>query len=276
MSSSTIEFVSPFGLLAKKHGTGLAYVINEIVTNNAGAAPPIEQLMSYVVDYLKAEYSITDRLTEQALTAALGNTVNRYLAGSSAGAIGWVGLDSVPPTSLDPYLTRLEQNIIRTKSISDPVSNRMLAIAIGRNDLAYWETELANPSSDWAPFFNGNLAIDTATLPYWVGASMRGSAVGFNQLKACDTPGTMNHLMSALGGNIILAAGRVLYGWEPKRVAARRPLSELNPTGPSPAFQINIICDDGFDETYEVNSQAAAESALGAVQASTNAECCLV
>jgi hypothetical protein len=51
--------------------------------------------------------------------------------------------------------------------------------------------------------FNGNLAIDTTTLPYWIGAAMRGSAVGFNQMMACDTPGTMNHLLSAQASSFL-------------------------------------------------------------------------
>jgi hypothetical protein len=157
-------------------------------------------------------------------------------------------------------------------SISDPISNRMLAIAIGRNDLAYWGTQLANPSSDWTPFFNGNLAIDTTTLPYWVGAAMRGSAVGFNQLKACDTPGTMNHLLSALGGSIVLAAGRVLYGWEPKMVASRRPINGLNPSQPT-ALVYDIVCDDGITiEDQEFVDQDAADSAADV--AASDCGCC--
>jgi hypothetical protein len=249
-------------------------VINEIVANNAGAAPPVEQLLSYVVDYLKTEYSISDLLTEQAITAALGNTINAYLTGTSAGAIGWVGLDSVPPTSLDSYLTRLEQKLIKTKSISDPISNRMLAIAIGRNDLAYWETQLANPSSDWTPFFNGNIAIDTSTLPYWVGAAMRGSAVGFNQMMACDTPGTMNHLLSALGGSIVLAAGRVLYGWEPKKVPFRRPVSTGSSNEP-PSIPYYIVCDNGdFNDDLDFSSQDEADISANVMASSTGA-CCM-
>jgi hypothetical protein len=126
-----------------------------------------------------------------------------------------------------------------------------------------------------------SIAIATTTLPYWVGAAMRGSAVGFNQLKASDTPGTMNHLLSALGGSIVLAAGRVLYGWISKipSVSLPNPPQSISGSPGGTAKQYTIYCDgmDPGDEiVIEASSPAAANSALANVQSNSDTECCFV
>jgi hypothetical protein len=121
----------------------------------------------------------------------------------------------------------------------------------------------------------------TTTLPYWEGAAMRWSAVGFNQMMACDTPGTMNHLLSALGGSIALAAGRVLYGWIPKipSVSLPNPPQSISGSPGGTAKQYSIYCD-GMDPSdvimFEAANDAAAQEVLAYVQSGSNSECCLV
>lgn len=285
MSSSTIDLISPFSPLGKKHIQGLDAVIADIVAYNAGLAPPIEDLIRYVTGYLSTTYSITDISALDALHAGLSDCINSYLAGSSAGSIGFVGLNSVDVADIPSYLTRLEQSAKAAPSVNSPQASRLLALAIGKANHEYWNTQLNIVGSDWVNFFGGNLAIDTARMPYWIGAAMCGSTSGFRQVKACDSLGSTNHLVTALGGSILVGAGRIIYGWVPRiPVVSRRPIQPAGLAGGTGGVaQPNVnwacydyCCDNGTVGSFEAENDTAAQQFVNDISVEMSNHCSLM
>jgi hypothetical protein len=216
-NKSTIEFINPYASLAQKHKDGLDFVINAITT----ASPPYtdlsaEELLEIVVDYLQDAYDIADTEVQwlDALTTALANTVNTYLDGSAASTANALGLFSVPVGSLANHMERLEEHTKAARAINGPTASNQLALTLAKADFEYWNTVVnASPLGDWEPYLIGNVAIDTASIPYWIEAAVIGSSSGYNQIKGTDGNVALTHSLTALGGSIIVAAGKVIFGW---------------------------------------------------------------
>ena len=83
----------------------------------------------------------------------------------------------------------------------------------------------------------------------------------------------MNHLITALGGSIVVAAGRVMFGWVPKTSVSYKPLTFNNNPDQSPSIIYNIICDDGETlENLSFANQSQADHAANV--ASDSCGCC--
>lgn len=278
-NKSTIEFINPYASLAQKHKDGLDFVINAITT----ASPPYadlsaEELLEIVVDYLQQAYDIDDTevMWLDGLTTALANTVNTYLDGSAASTANALGLFSTPVGSLGNHIERLEERTSAAKAINGPMAAGQLSLTLAKADFEYWNTVVnASPLGDWEPYLNGNVAIDTASIPYWIEASVIGSASGYNQVKGTDGSVALTHALTALGGSIIVSAGKVIFGWVRRIKPSKFPIYPGNPS-PPPARTYNYCCDDGYVNQIDAANDDQAQQVVGLISSQRGVACSLV
>lgn len=236
-AKSTIDFVNPYEQIAQQHKAGLDYVVQCVGTSSSSSSgnccdegPSVQQLISCTVAYLKGVYSIDDQFMEVALRTALTNTVNGYLDGVALLAISELGIQSVPVGSIGGQFDRLEQGSRAASSINGNQASNQLALAIGKANYEYWRGQVRGGVGPkyWSAYMDGNQAIDTASIPYWVEAAMAGSSFGFRQLKAGDSIAAASHTLSALGGSIVVGAGKVMFGWIPNEIHIREAVQAIS------------------------------------------------
>lgn len=277
-NKSTIEFINPYTSLAQKHKDGLDFVINAITT----ASPPYtdlsaEELLEIVVDYLQDAYDIADTevMWLDAITTALANTVNTYLDGSAASTANALGLFSVPVGSLGNQIERLEERTSAAKAINGPMAADQLSLTLAKADFEYWNVVVnASPLGDWEPYLNGNVAIDTASIPYWIEAAVIGSSSGYNQIKGTDGNVALTHSLTALGGSIVVSAGKVIFGWVPKLPVKFPVIPGKNPV----ARQYGYECSSGGEVVssgfFSANSDGQAQRRLSIMEAAGHGMVC--
>lgn len=228
MSNKTTDYINPYKPVATLYKNGLDYIITCMTTSSSSSScdcdcsdVTVEKLINCVCAYL---FSIKDidpndpdnLLYVTNIRVTVANAVNGYLDKGSA-AIGTLrGLETVPVKDINAYFDRLDQSVGDSSIIKGSKSNQQLVLSIGRASYEYWTLKISDKFSPWAVYLDGNVAIDTANIPYWVSAAMFGSQFNFWQDNATDSEAVTSALYTALGGALVVGAGKVIFGWVPK------------------------------------------------------------
>jgi len=228
MSNLTTDYINPYSNVALLYKRGMDYIINSLSgpPSSSLVTPPsdftAEKLIDCVCKYL---FSITNTDTADpsnllkvtSVKVAVTNALNGYLDKGDLALIVSKGLNLVPVQSIGSYFDRLDQAIQASDTIRSNRSRGQLAISIGRSSYDYWISQVKNiETTPWSIYFDGNVAIDMANIPFWVSASMFGSQFNFYQNNANDSEAVSFALYTALGGALVVGAGKVIFGWVSK------------------------------------------------------------
>jgi hypothetical protein len=139
------------------------------------------------------------------------------------------------------------------------MASNQLSLTLAKADFEYWNTVVnASPLGDWEPYLNGNVAIDTASIPYWIEASVIGSASGYNQIKGTDGNVALTHALTALGGSIVVSAGKVIFGWVPKLPVKFPVIPGKNPAAKE--FGCSCYINGEFSHSFPIEAETAEEA----------------
>lgn len=206
--------MNPYTTLAKQHMYGL----NAIITSIGAGGPAtvtLDKLTKAVYDYISSVYTdfATNPKLEADAYAAIANAINGYMAnGESSPYLG--PLLSVPVASLSSQFDKIFDASKTASTIKITAESQQMVVAIGKVDVEHWRNQIA-AKGPWTPYLNGNAAIDTATIPFWTDAAMFGAMTSLGQLKSTDARAATPVFPIALIGSLVLAAGKVVFGWVP-------------------------------------------------------------
>ncbi len=224
------ETINPYENLAATVSLGLADITTHITVPY-----DLEDLSSDTKSYVETAMGITpsnaESLELKSLIAFAANDYNtNHLEGYSPAQRAFIGelLNSIFNVGSDTdamviCISQLEEGISLMNLTLEEQRPLLMGTAIGRAVIAFWATEIANPTSPWITnsYISGNLAIDTANIPYWTAAAMHGSFTGANKARVQSgiydpsNQGSTPNIISVLMTSIGVGAGRVLYKWVP-------------------------------------------------------------
>lgn len=229
MSNKTTDYINPYKPVATLYKNGLDYIITCMTTSSSSSScdcdcsdVTVDKLIQCVCSYLFLIRDI-DPLDPSNLEAvinirvAVTNAVNGYLDKGNMALGNLSGLESVPVKNIGAYFDRLDQSIGDSQIIRSEKNNQQLVLSIGRASYEYWRSQIGGAVvSPWKIYFDGNTAIDTASIPYWVSAAMFGSQYNFWQDNASDSEAVASTFYGSLGGALVVGAGKVIFGWVAK------------------------------------------------------------
>lgn len=190
--SSTLDFVSPYGAIAQRHKDGLDAILVSVYTSIG-----------------------TNPQGEESVRATIANAINGYI--QNGGASPYLHqLQSVPVTTLITMFDRMADAMVAAPVLKGNASRAQMVLAIGQADAEYWGTQIAAPVNPWASYMSSNAALNYSSVPYWTDAAMFGAHFDFYQDNANDSNATASVIISALAGSLVVAAGKVVFGWVPK------------------------------------------------------------
>ena len=277
--SSTIDFVSPYGAIAQRQKDGLDAILVSI-----GAGGPttvtVDDLMDAVYAYLVSVYTTigTNPQGEESVRATIANAINGYI--QNGGASPYLRqLQSVPVTTLITKFDRMADAMVAAPVLKGNASRAQMVLAIGQADAEYWGAQIASAVNPWASYMFTNAAVNYSSVPYWTDAAMFGAHFDYYQVDATDSNASTSVIISALAGSLVVAAGKVVFGWVPKVGSKIRPVNPgkfggigLKPNGNIPSINGNTAREFGYSCYYQGNwvfggvinsdSEAAAQATL--------------
>lgn len=129
------------------------------------------------------------------------------------------GILAVPLVGVRDRIANIEENIATTGMNSEQQAPLLMATAVGKASFDYWTAQGEDEESPWQPYFQ---AIgDAPFMAYVVSATMEGALLGAKLMGAKTTKlGTISldalNAISALSSSLLLAAGKVMFRWQPR------------------------------------------------------------
>lgn len=278
MNKQTIDLVNPFANIAMLHREGLDYVVDQLTPPEPLEDEPTPQLLiEIVLSYLEDVYGFDgDTNTSTGVEAALANAVNRYLDGSIVRTADILGLSSIPVNSLGAHIERLEQQTKAARFINGRAAGAQLSLAVAKANFEYWREKInEEPLGTWEPYLDGNKAIDMASVPYLVEAAIIGASAGFGQIKGTDGGAVLSYALTALGGSIVVGAGKLIFGWVPKQPVRFPVLTP--PVGPTSGNDrtYSYCCDNGVVGNLDADNDEQAQNIVTVIGSNLNTQCSL-
>lgn len=215
MSDSKIDYVNPFGLVAKNYKSGLDAIVASIGSGGPGTVD-MDTFNSAVYTYLTSIYTnvATDLQGEEALRAIINNSINGFLDNGSSSPY-LQNLLKTPPNTLSNQFDRLFDASAPAAALRGNRSRHQLILSVGEASVDYWIKEISTGGA-WSPYLSGDKGIDTAAMPFYTDAAMFGAYFSFYQNNANDSEAVVSSTISALAGSLAVGAGKVVFGWVPK------------------------------------------------------------
>lgn len=225
--SSTIN---PYYLVGEQIAPGLDAIIG-----NLPASPTTEDLINEVVSYVTSLYntnpplSVTVEYSSIAAHAINSFRSNLILEGNadfneSQGAfidlmIGHPMVSQVSPDALVEKVRNIEENIAISNLTVHEQIPLFLATASGVASYIYWEAQIKNQASAWAPYFSSIDGQNYMNTLRWSLAAMNGSLSGYgSSISGLVEPSydrVTNLIVSSLIGALALTAGKLIFNWSP-------------------------------------------------------------
>ena len=237
------ETINPYGDMAGGVALGLADI-----TTNLTSPYPYEDLendtLAYVITLMGITTSAAENQELKSLIAFGANDYNnnqldgytesqQFFIGNLLSGLTGLGGD---PDSILLFLKDIEDNISKCGLSVEEQRPLLMAVAVGMAVGQFWTIEIANSSSLWytTGYFNANSALNSAMVPYWVGAAMHGTLTAANKARVPSglydpsSQSSTPNLISVITGSIGVAAGKVLYKWVPRMTVTRLAPLALN------------------------------------------------
>lgn len=95
----------------------------------------------------------------------------------------------------------------------------LLGAVVAKTIYEYWRETIVKPGK-WTPFFQREIAINYANIPFWTVACIEGAFIGASAsdrgLIAPTTDIVSTEIVSSLIGSLAIGAGKVIFKWTPK------------------------------------------------------------
>jgi hypothetical protein len=220
-------------------GTQLTTGLDSIAADFAGGFSSVDDLVTSIYNYIQPLYFPTTGGTPVPLNVQIEiksvvyNVINTYNNNPHSASLlygpkqsyfidlllGLKTTNTTPINAIDQWLLDVEDNISKDNLTIAMQTSLFLATECGKSVYPYWVTHVSTPGN-WAGFFNGNVAIDYANIPFWTAACMEGALIGAQATSRGLIAPTTNivtvNIVSALIGALAIGAGKVLFEWVPR------------------------------------------------------------
>ncbi len=232
----SLVYYNPYSQLGQQLQDGLNAIIGELPP--PPPEPTVEQLINEVIGYVGPLYGETEGeslgpIINLELSILLSATLNGYINSASGSPVHYdrrqqefifqlvEGILAVPVVGVRDRILNIEENIATSGLNSEQQAPLLMATAVGKASWDYWAAQ-SGGGSPWQPYLDH--LIDAHFRVFATSAAMEGALLGAKLMGAKTTRlGTISldalNAISALSSSLLLAAGKVMFRWQP-RVAA--------------------------------------------------------
>lgn len=210
---------------------GLDYVIGHAPSG----AWTFNDLNKVTQEYVKEAFSLgsdPNPIIDNILPSIIPNTVNDFTNNKTPDAFARQrltmfsmlnGLKTNSIDSYDSYFNLATEIIVKSKSSNADKAVMYIALAMTESSAKYWKDVVDTPGG-WSSHLSSNQANNYANIPYWAGATFKGSVSGFAQIQSpnmfqanpINDLGRSFGLVGAVTAAVALTAGKVIFKWAQK------------------------------------------------------------
>jgi hypothetical protein len=126
--------------------------------------------------------------------------------------------ENTPINAIRVWLCDIENNITKANLTIDEQTPLLLSIVCGVKVYEYWMNIVKNPGN-WKQFFQEELSLNYANIPFWLIACMEGALIGASVSEKGLIAPTIDivsvEIVSSLIGALAIGSGKVIFKWVP-------------------------------------------------------------
>ena len=223
--------INPFPSFSKDIPQGLNAIIAAL-----GASPSVDDVNNALITFISSATHFnyaSNPLNEVELNSYFPTAINAYINGDINGIapnqVPFINLllnkiKDIPPLQIKNFIINVEEQIAAATLSLQRKDQLYMATAVAAACTDYWVAQINMPPSSpsaWASFFDTNIAVNIATLPYWITAAIRASLYfcfkGNYETSSIEPPKISGpNYVTVLTAALGISTGIVIFKWTQK------------------------------------------------------------